>query len=507
MSQQENSDREEISEWPPRDAEKSSSSDESEREDCVGLHIEKGEGRGQKSIRTSLQASLLDSGPHKKRAKLCESDEDVWEEAEPTAEAALARWWRREGRNTVKEPLPDSSNPNTRLLHLARTKEARNFLKSETCRLKQKLKTSSGHEKAGVLSALASYYDIMGEYREAETCLHQSLCLNSSSKHTQWLLAKVEKQLHAINIQTEVTKSLEGKEKEELSFPSPTPVERVSGNSLSAAEFFKRYSSTSTPVVITDVVEGMTLSRWTIEYLRDSIGNKQAPVKRVVSGSAEWAQLETARTVKVCDFIDSLDQHDAQKLYLFDWSLPIHCPELSKELTVPKYFCHDFLKKTREGSLYRDSWPSLFVAPSGLSGGLHVDAFGSNFWMALFQGRKRWLFFQKDDLPLLYPRYNHSTDPSFDVSVFNPDLQKYPLLSQTHPRECILQPGELLFVPAGCPHRVENLDKSLAVSGNFVDESNFEVVKEELRINALKDPRALDLLQQFTDCDFLTNKP
>ncbi|CAH1241419.1 KDM8 [Branchiostoma lanceolatum] len=122
-------------------------------------------------------------------------------------------------------------------------------------------------------------------------------------------------------------------------------------------------------------------------------------------------------------------------------------------------------------------------------------------------GRKRWLFFQKEDLPLLYPCYNHSTDPTFDVDVFNPDLQKYPLLSQTHPRECILQPGELLFVPAGCPHRVENLDKSLAVSGNFVDESNIQVVKQELRINALKDLRALDLLQQFSDSDSLTNIP
>ncbi|XP_066299717.1 bifunctional arginine demethylase and lysyl-hydroxylase PSR-like [Branchiostoma lanceolatum] len=505
MSQPVNSDCEKISEWPPRDTGKGSSSDESEDEESV-RHIceEKEEGRRQKYIR---QVSLPGAGPNKKRAKLCESDEDFWEDPEPAAQASLARWWRREGINTVQETLPNSSNPNTRLLHVARTKEARIFLKSEICRLKHKLMTTTGLEKAGILSALASYYDMMGEYQDAETCLHKSLSLNSSSKHTQWLLAKVKKQLDAISIQTAVTKNLAGKEKEDLSFPSPMTVERVSGNSMSADKFFKKYSSTSTPVVITDVVEDMTHSQWTIEYLRAMIGHKEASVKHVVHGSAEWAQLETARTMKVSDFIDSLDEHNTQKLYLFDWSLPIHCTELSKELTVPKYFCHDFLKKTREGSLYRDSWPSLFVAPSGLSGGLHVDAFGSNFWMALFQGRKRWLFFQKEDLPLLYPCYNHSTDPTFDVDVFNPDVQKYPLLSQTHPRECILQPGELLFVPAGCPHRVENLDKSLAVSGNFVDESNIQVVKQELRINALKDPRALDLLQQFSDSDSLTKIP
>ena len=50
----------------------------------------------------------------------------------------------------------------------------------------------------------------------------------------------------------------------------------------------------------------------------------------------------------------------------------------------------DFLQRTASGSYYQDSWPSLFIAPAGIRSDLHVDAFGSNFWMALFQGRKRY---------------------------------------------------------------------------------------------------------------------
>lgn len=79
----------------------------------------------------------------------------------------------------------------------------------------------------------------------------------------------------------------------------------------------------------------------------------------------------------------------ADPRYLFDWSLPLNCPELTQELSIPEYFAGDFLQRTPTGTLYRDSWPSLFIAPTGISSGLHVDAFGSNFWMALFQGRKR----------------------------------------------------------------------------------------------------------------------
>ena len=80
---------------------------------------------------------------------------------------------------------------------------------------------------------------------------------------------------------------------------------------------------------------------------------------------------------------------DSDLQYLFDWSLPINCPDLVKELRIPKYFANDYLQGTLVGSLYQDSWPSLFIAPAGITSELHVDAFGSNFWMALFQGQKR----------------------------------------------------------------------------------------------------------------------
>ena len=65
--------------------------------------------------------------------------------------------------------------------------------------------------------------------------------------------------------------------------------------------------------------------------------------------------------------------------------------------------------------------------------------------------------------------------------------------------------GELLFVPAGCPHRVQNLETSLAISGNFVDLSNFDLVKEELDITSLLDERSSELLKQFSDPDFKSN--
>ena len=46
--------------------------------------------------------------------------------------------------------------------------------------------------------------------------------------------------------------------------------------------------------------------------------------------------------------------------------------------------------------------------------------------MALFQGRKRWTFFDEEQTAALYPRYRHSLDASFDVDVDAPDFAAHP---------------------------------------------------------------------------------
>ena len=107
----------------------------------------------------------------------------------------------------------------------------------------------------------------------------------------------------------------------------------------------------------------------------------------------------------------------------------------------------------------------------------------------------RWLFFPPKDLLYLYPVHTPlTTDTVFEVDLDTLDLSHYPLLSVTSTLECTLQAGEILFVPAGCPHRVKNMETSLAVSANYVDTSNLDRVKNELQLDSLVDHQAGDEL-------------
>jgi hypothetical protein len=49
-------------------------------------------------------------------------------------------------------------------------------------------------------------------------------------------------------------------------------VERVSADNLSYKDFFYKYALTSTPVVITGLVNEMTTVPWTLEHIADIAG-------------------------------------------------------------------------------------------------------------------------------------------------------------------------------------------------------------------------------------------
>ena len=49
--------------------------------------------------------------------------------------------------------------------------------------------------------------------------------------------------------------------------------------------------------------------------------------------------------------------------------------------------------------------------------------------------------------------------------------------------------GELIFIPAGCPHQVQNLEATLAVAMNFVDGANVARFVAEMRRKAALAPR------------------
>lgn len=75
-------------------------------------------------------------------------------------------------------------------------------------------------------------------------------------------------------------------------------------------------------------------------------------------------------------------------------------------------------------------------------------------------GKKRVTLFRPRDALNLYL----NGDKSEVVDIDNPDLQKYPKFKNAVRYECILHPGDALFIPAMWFHNIITLDFSIGVN-------------------------------------------
>eukprot|EP00095_Tigriopus_kingsejongensis_P000564 maker-scaffold776_size99073-snap-gene-0.20 protein:Tk00564 transcript:maker-scaffold776_size99073-snap-gene-0.20-mRNA-1 annotation:"hypothetical protein BRAFLDRAFT_84996" len=424
----------------------------------------------------------------------------------PRAQTVLARWYRSRSRGkslALARRIPH--NPRLALHQLKADPAARDFLRTQ---LQACLSTGAGQTDPDYHYALATFYQALGQLESALDALGRCIAcggwnpqtaesihipayldlvgqLSETEREYYWLRARVGREL-ALTARAQASPVL----------PRAQAVPRVPVDQLSVEDFRRLYARGQQPVILTGGLAESVNDPWTLEWIKTMAGSKSAVLKTFDPDSLEWARLESIETVTVAEFIDSILTKEpsaiASDRYLFDWSLPLHCPELADKLCIPKYFQHDLLKQTSVEALYHQSWPSLFVASEGVQGGLHVDAFGSHFWMILLQGHKKWTFFPREATPHLMPVFEDSLDPVFDA-----DLSDQSLLASLNAVEIVLQPGEILFVPQGCPHQVGNLTATVAVSGNFVDDSNYDEVVKHLKINGLVDPRAVDLLREL----------
>ena len=103
-------------------------------------------------------------------------------------------------------------------------------------------------------------------------------------------------------------------------------------------------------------------------------------------------------------------------------------------------------------------------------------------------GQKKWTIYPPTDYKYLYYTKNKGSLEWSHVltSPNKPDLSVYPLYVNTHPIEFVMNPGEVLYLPRGWSHFVENLTPSLMLNTwrkgpAAITESWIEKNKQEIR--------------------------
>ncbi|XP_007442322.2 jmjC domain-containing protein 5 [Python bivittatus] len=157
----------------------------------------------------------------------------------------------------------------------------------------------------------------------------------------------------------------------------------------------------------------------------------------------------------VGEFISQYIEEENPNGYLAQHQLFDQIPELKQDIGIPDYCC---LGKDDEEEITINAW----FGPAGTISPLHQDP-QQNFLVQVM-GRKYIRLYSPDQSEKLYPYDSHLLHNTSQVDVEDPNLVKFPKFKAAAFQDCVLSPGQVLFIPANYWHYVRALDTSFSVS-------------------------------------------
>ncbi|KNC75234.1 hypothetical protein SARC_12239 [Sphaeroforma arctica JP610] len=240
-------------------------------------------------------------------------------------------------------------------------------------------------------------------------------------------------------------------------------------NNLPLEDFVEKFEAPNLPVIITDVVGAWPgYKKWSEEHLCKEYGN--------VKFRAGPIDITMSNYYRIKDT-------DENPIYLFDKFFGTNAPGLVDDYIVPPYFSGSQDLFSLFGDESRPDYKWIIIGPAGSGSTFHIDPNGTSAWNAVVKGRKKWIMYPPSvPPPGIFPSEDGS-EVAAPVSL-NEWFSKFYAESKKEgvkPFECIVNEGEMIFVPSGWWHAVVNIEDSIAITQNYVSNANLIKVIDFLK--------------------------
>lgn len=203
----------------------------------------------------------------------------------------------------------------------------------------------------------------------------------------------------------------------------------------------------------------MKLWPW-LEYWRTAAGSRLVPVE---IGKDYMSEGWTQKLMPFESFLDSMagpsiitseEPRSSARVYLAQHRLLEQIPILQQDIIIPEY-CHF------TGEL---NSVNAWIGPAGTVTPCHTDPHDNILVQVV--GQKYVRLFAPSCSEAMYPdEVGMTTNTStIDFDDETTDWAKYPKSKSIHYNECILMPGDALFIPKGWWHFVKSLTASASIS-------------------------------------------
>jgi lysine-specific demethylase 8 len=212
-------------------------------------------------------------------------------------------------------------------------------------------------------------------------------------------------------------------------------------------------------VVLGGMSDWLALTQWTPDYFARILSGMEYPL-RVTDDEVKYAFMDhNKELVSVGDFIANLETAGADgSARPFFGNIPM-ANEATQPWFEPVYghFRFPDVLEDRVGDETR-----FWIGASGQKSSIHNDS--NHGFNAQVYGRKRFILFPPDEYRNLYT--SRITDETWAsvVDWDDPDLTQYPLFAFVDGLEVVLQPGEMLYIPAFWWHAAKAISISINVN-------------------------------------------
>lgn len=251
--------------------------------------------------------------------------------------------------------------------------------------------------------------------------------------------------------------------------PYPTAeIPRIPGDRITAEDFKTEYRRSGLPVILTGLLEH-EYPRWTIDFLEQNLGQIVVPVRlygheRYSQDKRSWSSFGSGvRTVPVpfVDYTSMIRNGQAQQEDAYVGRCSLNGTPLDRLPALEAAEAHLGIKAPVTSF-------NLWIGSSGHTSCLHYDPMDGT--LVQLHGQKHVLLFPPDQTYNLYPvpllkqlrhgltlraAYSQVYPRSTDVAAF-PKFQKALPFAQS----AVLNPGDILFIPAGWWHELTTLTPS-----------------------------------------------
>ncbi len=267
-------------------------------------------------------------------------------------------------------------------------------------------------------------------------------------------------------------------------FDEPVVVRR---SALAYQEFRGEYCVRRIPVVLVGAISAWpALTKWSPSFFRTRFGTREVAVSEArYTDGASGPQDRKFRLGDLIALIEESTDSDPAP-YLRNQSVPRLSPELDEDLRpLPEYFFPNWI----EGRLARRlharldyNGPELHFGGRGAAfPSLHFDYCYVHTFLAQIYGEKKVILFAPDQSEFLYPEAESRHHGSLIPDIDHVDLKRFPKFAQATPTTVTLEPGEVLFIPAGWWHTTRLLSTSISVSFEYADGTNWSDLTRECR--------------------------